>query len=106
MPNRGLLRLFGRRLLAAVLLAANSKTCDEIAIAIYIVVPGVIEQAAASTDELHESSTRVVVTFVQSQVLGKVIDTFSQNRDLNLGRARISVVKSIFSDRCRLVGHG
>src|SRR5665213_850130 len=91
---------------AAVLLAANPETRDETAVAVHIIVPGVVEQATTSTDELHQSAARVVVTFVQAQVLGEVVNTLSENRDLDLGRTRVGVVKSIFSDCCRLVGHG
>lgn len=71
--------------MATLLLAANPEPGDETAVALNVVIPGVVEQSATLTDEHHQPSTRVVVALVRTQVLREVVDSLGENRDLDLG---------------------
>ena len=68
-----------------MVLAANTEPSDESAIALNVVVSGVIKQSATLADELHQPASRVVIALVRAQVLGEVIDPFGENSDLDLG---------------------
>jgi len=56
--------------------------------------------AASGSDELEETTPRMVVAFVDLQVLDELIDPLGQNRDLNLGRAGVLFVHPILVDDC------
>lgn len=45
----------------------------------------IVQQAAALPDQLEQPATRIVVVGVRFQVVGKVIDPFAEDCDLDLG---------------------
>jgi RNase adaptor protein for sRNA GlmZ degradation len=53
-------------------LATNAETTDQSAIALDIATLHVIEQTATLANELHQSTTGVVITLVYLEVLGEV----------------------------------
>ena len=86
-------------------LATNAETADQSAIALDIATLHVIEQTATLANELHESTAGVVITLVNLEVLGEVRDPVRQNRDLNLGRARVRSVSLKVLDDLLLLSH-
>src|SRR3990170_2554347 len=77
---------------ACVWLAAQSKPRDHGAVTVNVVADEVGQQPTALTDELEQSSARVVVVLVRAQVLRQGRDTLGQERDLYLGGAGIAIV--------------
>ena len=86
-------------------LATNAETTDQSAIALDIAALDVVQQTATLADEFHESASGVMITLVDFQVLGEVRDSVSQNRDLNLGRARVRGVSLVVLDDLLLLSH-
>ena len=73
-------------------LATNTETANQLAVALYIATLHVIEQTAALADHLEEAAPRGVVLHVRLEVLGEVRDLLGEERDLDLGGARVTVV--------------
>jgi hypothetical protein len=46
-----------------------------------------------------------MVTPMDLEVFGEVVDTLSEDRNLDLGRAGIGLVEPVLGDRRRLIGH-
>jgi hypothetical protein len=65
-------------------LAPDPEPGDQRPVPLDVVVLHVVEQAAPTTDELHQSAPGVVVSPVDLEVLGKVIDASSKERYLHL----------------------
>ena len=76
-------------------LAADAEPRDQAAVAVYVVRPHVVEQAAPTTDQLHQTAPGVVVTLVDLQVLGEVVDPFGEDRHLHFGRAGVGLVEPV-----------
>ena len=70
----------------------------ELPVTLDVVVLHVVEKAAAAPDEHHEASPGMMVVLVDLQVLGQVSDSFAQQSDLDLGRARVRLVKAVSLD--------
>jgi hypothetical protein len=54
------------------------------------------KQSPTLSDHHEKTSPAVMILFVDLQVLGEVIDTLSQQRNLNLRRTGVRVVRAIF----------
>ena len=96
-PGLGWKRLFGT--------SSHSETGDQPPVPLDVVVLHVVEQPAAAANEHEEPTTTVMVFLVDLQVLGEVVDPLGQERNLDLGRARVGRVGPVLGDRGRLVGH-
>jgi hypothetical protein len=90
----------------ALWLATNTETTNKGAVTLNVTVLHVIEQTTALSNELHEATSGVVITFVHLQVLGEMRDTVRQNRDLNFGRAGVLVVMLVVLNDLLLLSHG
>ncbi len=86
-------------------LPADAEPADDGPVPLDVVVPDVVEEPAATTDQPHEASTRVVVALMDLQVLGEVRDAFGEERDLDLGRPGVGLVNAVFGNRRKLVWH-
>jgi hypothetical protein len=86
-------------------LATNAETTDQSAIALDIAALHVIEQTATLANELHESTARVMIAFVNLEVLGEMRNPVRQNRDLNFGRAGVRRVSLIVLNDLLLLSH-
>ena len=58
----------------------------------------VIKELAAATGHLQQTSARMEVFPVRSQMLGQVIDPGGEQSDLNFGRAGVLIVSLILGD--------
>ena len=61
----------------------------------------VVEQAAPLTDELEQSSARVVVLLVDLEMLGQVADSVAEQSNLDLRRPRVRTVYPEPGDQVR-----
>src|SRR5207302_8902913 len=66
----------------------------------------IVEKRTARRHELQETAARMVVLDVALEVPGEIVDTFRQDRDLNLGRAGVGGVGGICLDYFRLASRG
>jgi hypothetical protein len=88
-----------------VRLATNAESTDQSAVALDISALHVIEQTATLTNELHQSTSGVMITLVYLEVLGEMRDPVCQNRDLNLRRAGVRGVSLVVLDDLLLLSH-
>src|SRR5688572_5431278 len=80
--------------------AAQTETLDELAVARDVDIGEVAEQTTTLTDEEEQATTRVVVVLVLLQVLGEVLDSLREERDLDLGGSSVTGVRRVlFDDR-------
>ena len=85
-------------------LLAQPETFDQLVVAAGILALEVVEQPPPPADELQKSASGVVILRVRLEVVGQVCDAVSQQRDLDLGRARVGVVCPILPRGVRLLG--
>ena len=85
------------------LLAAQAVRGDDRAVALDVVLGDVVEQPPATTDQLQQAASGVVVLLVGLQVLVEVVDALGEECDLDLGRAGVGVVLAMLGDDVRLV---
>jgi hypothetical protein len=74
-------------------LSAEAEIIDDGAVPLNIVVPHIIEQAAAAADQHQQPATRMVILLVDLQVLGEVLNAMGKQADLDLGAAGVAVMK-------------
>src|SRR2546423_5741449 len=79
-------------------LLPDSEALDQIRVAFRVLALQVIQEAAALADELEQPAARVMVLRVRLEMVGQVIDSLTEERDLNFGGTRVAVVRSIAAD--------
>lgn len=77
-------------------LSPQSKAGDEVSIPLDILVVEVLEQSSALANHHQQTSPTVMVLFIDLQMLGEVADALGEQRNLDLGRARVRVVEPMF----------
>src|SRR5215218_7855955 len=82
----------GRRGCSAFTLPAQAELADQSAVALEILLLQVVQKAATATDEHQKAPARVVVMLVLAKVLGEVVDAMREQRNLDLGLARVILV--------------
>jgi len=87
------------------LLAPDSKPGDQRPVPLDIVVLHVVEQAAPTPDELHQTPPGVVISPVDLEMVREKIDASREERHLHFWRAGVGLVKPVLDDRGRLVRH-
>ena len=65
---------------------------DDVAIALCVFFAHVLEQRRSCGDHFEQAATRGMVLAVALEVLGKLGDSFGQNRNLNLRRAGVALM--------------
>jgi hypothetical protein len=70
-------------------LLADSEFADHVAIAVRVVRFQVIQQAAALAYQHQQSTPGCMILLVGFEMLGKVVDPFAKNRDLDLRRSGV-----------------
>ena len=80
------------------MLLPETEFFDDSAIPLDLVRLEVVEEATASPDEAEKTSAGVVVLFMDLEMLGKVGDPLGKQRDLDLRRTGIRIVKLILTD--------
>src|SRR5665213_1957314 len=90
-------------------LLADAQLCDHVTVAVRISLLEVIQKTAALADQHQKSAAGAMVLLVRFEVLGQLANTLAQNRDLDLGTARVRFMRTEFGDDvCFLCGcqHG
>ncbi|GMQ93883.1 MAG: hypothetical protein BMS9Abin12_1363 [Acidimicrobiia bacterium] len=77
-------------------LATQSQFCNQGSVTLHILFLEVPEQSPSFSDHHEQTSPAVMVFLVDLQMLGEMIDTLSQQRDLDLRRACVRGVRAIF----------
>jgi hypothetical protein len=73
-------------------LAPQPHLGDDRAVPLDVVLPDVVQEAAALADQHQQAAPAVVVLLVLLQMLVEVVDPLGEDRDLDLGRAGVGVV--------------
>src|ERR1700742_1139229 len=73
-------------------LAAEAHLADQRAVALEVVLLQVVQKTTAATDEHQKAPARVVIMLVLAKVLGEVVDAMREQRNLDLGLARVVLV--------------
>src|SRR3954471_20873504 len=79
-------------MLASCLLS-DSEFADHLAVAVGIVRLQVIQKAAALAHQHQKATARSMVLRVGFEMLGQLADPLTQNRDLDLGRTGVRVMR-------------
>jgi hypothetical protein len=66
---------------------------NQASISLIIVLPEIIEKSSPLSYQLEETTAGVVILHVDLEVPREVIDTLTQQRYLNFGRARIRLME-------------
>src|SRR3954454_17795337 len=93
-----------RRRRGVVKLAAETESLDQRAVALHVLLLQVAQQPPATADELKQPTLGVEVVLVDLHVFGQVTDAPAEQRDLDLGRARVTVGGGVVVDDLLLDG--
>jgi hypothetical protein len=85
-------------------LLPETQALDQLAVAVVVLAAEVLQEAAPPSDHLQQPTPRMVILRVGLEMLGQVCNAGSQQRDLDLGRSRIGVVRPVLLDDVRLPG--
>src|SRR6266513_5289449 len=86
-------------------LMAETQLFDELPIPFQVGALQVLEQAAALRHHPEQAALSVKVLGVHPEVIGEAVDPLGEQRDLDRGRPRVSLVPPVLPDRRRLVVH-
>jgi hypothetical protein len=84
-------------------LLSETESLDQTSVFIVVFSLEVLQESLSPTYHLEQAPARVVIFLVGFEMIGQVVDSFSQNCDLNLGRASIIRVGPIALDYGLLV---
>src|SRR5439155_22946514 len=90
----------------ATVLPANAELVDDRAVPLGILVLEIFEQAPSLADQHQQSPPRVMVLRVGLEVLGEAVDPLGDERDLDLGRTRVALVRLELLDQALLAVDG
>ena len=74
-------------------LLTDTESCDDRTVSLDVDLDQIVEQRAALTDHLEQTATGVMVLLVDLEVLGEVVDSLSEQSDLNLGRTGVTLMR-------------
>jgi hypothetical protein len=74
-------------------LLPDAQPLNQASISLVIVLPEIIEKPSPLSYQLEETTAGVVILHVDLEVLREVIDTLTQQRYLNFGRARVRLME-------------
>ena len=70
--------------------SAEAELADQRAVPLEVLLLQIVQEPAAAADEHQEPAARVMVVLVLAQVLGQMVDSRGEHRDLHLGGARVA----------------
>jgi len=79
-------------------LVTQSQFLDDLAVTVDVGALQVIEQPATLTVHLEEATATVVILLVHPKVLGELLDPLAEERDLDAGRAAVSLMRPVLLD--------
>ena len=87
-----------RRVLLAFNLPAQAKLLDQRTVTADVLAGQVLQQTPTAAHEQQQPATAVVVVLVHREVLVQVVDSPGQQRDLDLGRAGVTLIGRVAGD--------
>ena len=84
------------------ILLTNAKFFDSSSVSFDVLGLEVVEEVSSLTYHLKKASSGVMILLVYLEVLGKVVDSLSEDSDLYLGRTSIGLVSSVSFDNSSL----
>ena len=85
-----------------IVLLSQTQLADDRAITLDVNLLQVVQKVSSVTDHLLKTAAAVEVLLVGLQVLGQVSDAVGEDRDLNLGRTRVSLVGCVLLNESEL----
>ena len=79
-------------------LLADTETGDDGTVTLDVGFDEVVEKTLSLTDHLEKAASGVVVVLVLLQVLGEVVDSLGEDRDLHFGRTGVALVNGVLFD--------
>ncbi len=79
-------------------LVAKAKISDDLAVPFDVRALEVVEQPTTTADHLQQALPAVMILGVGTEVTGQVVDVIGENRDLDLRRPGIGVVRAVLLD--------
>jgi hypothetical protein len=76
-------------------LLAQTKLVDDVFVAFGIVFLQIVEQTASLADQHEKTAARTVVLLVRLKVFRQLTNALAQQRDLDLGTARIGGMRAV-----------
>ena len=80
------------------LLAPQPQFGDDAAIAFDVLAIQVVQQTTPLTNHHQQAATAVMIVFVLAEMIRQVVDPLAEQSHLNLGRAGVAVMRTVFSD--------
>src|SRR5947209_4925404 len=74
---------------------ANPELLDDRPVPLGVLLAQVLDQTPPLADQHQQTASRMVVLGVLLEVLGQAVDPLGEERDLHLGRPRVSIVDAI-----------
>ena len=89
--------------------STQAETGDKGAVTLDVFLSEVGKKALALTNQQHQTTTRVVIMLVGTEVLGQLLDASGQQSHLNLGGTGVTLMRGVFGNDLlllfRLQGH-
>ena len=79
-------------------LCAQAELLDQLAILLEIALLQVLQEPPPPANQLQQAASRMMVFRVCAQMLGGLVDTPCQERDVHLWRAGVSLVATMLAD--------
>src|SRR5690606_4115821 len=79
-------------------LTPEPESLDQLLVARRIVPAQILEQPTSLTHDAEQTASRVVILRMRLEVLRQLVDALGQERDLDLGRARVLAVELVRFD--------
>jgi len=79
-------------------LLSKAQLIDDHSISIHLVIFKVVEESPPLSHQFQQTPSGVMIPFMDFKMFCEVSDPLTEKSDLNLWRARIVLVGSIFSD--------
>ena len=86
--------------------AAELEKFDYLLVPVGVFVAQVAQEAAAAPNKLEQTTTGVVIVFVNLEMLGEMLDARGEQTDLDAGGTGVVVVLAEFIDCFRVGGSG
>src|SRR5215204_1801488 len=83
-------------------LAPEAQLLDQFSVRLHVFLLEVVQKSAAPPDELQEPAARVVILRMRAEMLRELVDALREERDLDLGRARVGLRVPVAPDDLQL----
>src|SRR5262245_22702598 len=83
-------------------LSPEAQLLDQFSVRLHILLLEVVQKSPAAPDQLEQAAPRVVVLRMRPEVLRELVDALREERDLDLGRARVGLRAPVAPDDLQL----